>query len=94
MVGAQGAGASAAALLAAWAGATVDGCDPGGPSQYTPALEAAGLTVVATHDAAHVTREPHPDRQDHRDRTGRRKSASGENSHGKARAGKAGPRSS
>ena len=29
VVGAQGAGASAAALLAAWAGAEVDGCDPG-----------------------------------------------------------------
>ena len=37
VVGAQGAGASAAALLAAWAGAEVDGCDPGGPSPYTPA---------------------------------------------------------
>ena len=42
VVGAQGAGASAAALLAAWAGADVDGCDPGGPSQYTPALDAVG----------------------------------------------------
>ena len=55
VVGAQGAGASAAALLAAWAGADVDGCDPGGPSQYTPGLEAAGIVVAEAHDAAHVT---------------------------------------
>jgi UDP-N-acetylmuramate--alanine ligase len=54
VLGAQGAGASAAALLAAWAGADVDGCDPGGPSQYTPALDACGITVVPAHDAAHV----------------------------------------
>ena len=62
VVGAQGAGASAAALLAAWAGADVDGCDPGGPSQYTPALDAAGIVVAANHEAAHVTRDPHPGR--------------------------------
>ena len=54
VVGAAGAGASAAALLAAWAGADVDGCDPGGPSQYTPALDAAGITVHPAHDAAHL----------------------------------------
>ncbi len=54
VLGAQGAGASAAALLAAWAGADVDGCDPGGPSQYTPALEAVGVRVADHHDAAHV----------------------------------------
>ncbi|HYO42431.1 MAG TPA: cyanophycin synthetase [Candidatus Limnocylindrales bacterium] len=54
MVGAQGAGASAAALLATWAGADVDGCDPGGPSPYTPALDAAGVTVAGSHDPAHV----------------------------------------
>ena len=35
VVGAAGAGASAAALLAAWAGADVDGCDPGGPVAST-----------------------------------------------------------
>jgi UDP-N-acetylmuramate--alanine ligase len=62
VVGAQGAGASAAALLAAWAGAEVDGCDPGGPSQYSPALEAAGIVVAATHEAGHVTRGPRPGR--------------------------------
>ena len=46
VVGAAGAGASAAALLAGWAGAAVDGCDPGGPAPYTPALEAAGIEVA------------------------------------------------
>ena len=54
VVGAAGAGASAAALLAVWAGASVDGCDPGGPSTYTPALIAEGVPVADAHDAAHV----------------------------------------
>lgn len=54
VVGAAGAGASAAALLASAAGARVDGCDPGVPSQYTPALDAAGIGVAGSHDAAHV----------------------------------------
>ncbi len=54
IVGAHGAGASAAALLAAWAGADVDGCDPGGPSQYAAALDAVGVPVAPAHDAAHV----------------------------------------
>jgi UDP-N-acetylmuramate--alanine ligase len=54
VVGAAGAGASAAALLAAWAGAEVDGCDPGGGSQYTAALDAAGIRIAGRHDAAHV----------------------------------------
>jgi UDP-N-acetylmuramate--alanine ligase len=62
VVGAQGAGASAAALLAAWAGADVDGCDPGGPSQYAPALDAAGIVVAPGHDAAHVSGPRRPDR--------------------------------
>lgn len=62
VVGAAGAGASAAALLAHWAGAVVDGCDPGGSSQYTPALDAAGIAVAATHDAGHVHATPAPDR--------------------------------
>ena len=62
MVGAAGAGASAAALLAHWSGAIVDGCDPGGPSQYTPALDAAGIRVAPGHDPAHVRRSPPPDR--------------------------------
>jgi UDP-N-acetylmuramate--alanine ligase len=62
VVGAQGAGASAAALLAAWAGAEVDGCDPGGPSQYSAALEVAGVPVAPAHDPAHVTQDPAPER--------------------------------
>ncbi|HEX9044401.1 MAG TPA: cyanophycin synthetase [Candidatus Limnocylindrales bacterium] len=55
VVGIAGAGASAAALLARAAGAIVDGCDPGAPSQYTPALESAGIAIAASHDPAHVT---------------------------------------
>jgi UDP-N-acetylmuramate--alanine ligase len=62
VVGAAGAGASAAALLAAHAGAVVSGCDPGGPSPYSPALEALGIVVSAAHDPAHVTHPPRPDR--------------------------------
>ena len=55
VVGAAGAGASAAAYLAARAGATVTGCDPGAPSPYTPPLEALGISVTPAHDVAHVT---------------------------------------
>ena len=62
VVGAAGAGASAAVLHAAWAGAAADGCDPGGPSPYTVALDAAGITLAWEHSAAHVTRVPAPDR--------------------------------
>lgn len=54
VIGAAGAGASAAALLAAAAGADVSACDPGAPSAYTAALEACGLVVRTSHDAAHV----------------------------------------
>ncbi|MDQ2966435.1 MAG: Mur ligase family protein, partial [Chloroflexota bacterium] len=38
------------------------GCDPGGPSSYTPPLEAAGIALAWSHDPAHVTRAPRPDR--------------------------------
>jgi len=62
VVGAAGAGASAAVLHAAWAGAQPDGCDPGGPSPYTVAIEAAGIPLAWQHDAAHVRRIPPPDR--------------------------------
>ena len=62
VVGAAGAGASAAVLLSGWAGGTPDGCDPGGPSPYTDAIVAAGLDLAWEHDAAHVTRRPGPDR--------------------------------
>ena len=62
VVGIAGAGASAAAILAARAGAVVTGCDPGGPSPYTAAVEAAGIPIAWSHDAAHVTEGPPPDR--------------------------------
>jgi UDP-N-acetylmuramate--alanine ligase len=54
VVGAAGAGASAAALLAHYRGAVVSGCDPGGPSPYTPPLEAAGIALEWRHDPGHV----------------------------------------
>jgi UDP-N-acetylmuramate--alanine ligase len=62
VIGAAGAGASAAALLGHHAGARVDGCDPGTPSPYTPPLEAAGITVLRGHDPEHVRAVPSPDR--------------------------------
>ncbi len=62
IVGAAGAGASAAALLAAWAGADVDGCDPGGASQYTAALDTVGVPVAPSHDASHVRGGRRPSR--------------------------------
>jgi UDP-N-acetylmuramate--alanine ligase len=63
VVGAAGAGASGAALLAHHAGAVVTGCDPGGPSPYTPPLEAAGIALAWEHDPAHVNGNgPKPDR--------------------------------
>ena len=55
VVGAAGAGASAAALLAHHALAVVSGCDPGGPSPYTPALLAADVPLAWQHDPEHVT---------------------------------------
>ena len=54
VVGVAGAGASAAASLAQAAGAVVSGCDPGGPSPYTVAVEAAGIPISWSHDTAHV----------------------------------------
>jgi UDP-N-acetylmuramate--alanine ligase len=62
IVGVAGAGASAAALLARAAGAVVTGCDSGGPSPYTSALEAAGIPIAWRHDARHVATSPPPDR--------------------------------
>ncbi len=58
VVGVAGAGASAAALLAHHGGAAPSGCDRGGPSQYTPPLEAAGIPLAWRHDAAHVVASP------------------------------------
>ncbi|MBX3029170.1 MAG: UDP-N-acetylmuramate--L-alanine ligase [Chloroflexi bacterium] len=57
VVGAAGAGASAAAWLAARAGAVVTGCDPGAPSPYTAALDALDVAVADHHDPAHVARD-------------------------------------
>ena len=62
VVGAAGAGASGAALLARYAGATVTGCDPGAPSSYTPPLEAAGIEIAREHAVSHVTTVPPPTR--------------------------------
>lgn len=62
VVGAAGAGASAAALLAADAGAIVTACDAGGPSPYSEALARAGIALVTGHDASHVTAAPGPGR--------------------------------
>ena len=62
VVGAAGAGASAAALLAQYAGGIATGCDPGSPSPYTPALDSAGIEVAPGHDPAHVTTAPPPQR--------------------------------
>jgi UDP-N-acetylmuramate--alanine ligase len=62
VVGAAGAGASAAALLAHHAGAVVTGCDPGGASPYTPPLLEAGIALEWRHDPAHVTTHPRPER--------------------------------
>ena len=62
VVGAAGAGASGAALLARAAGAIVDGCDLAPISPYTVALAAEGIAVLEGHDPAHVTDGPRPDR--------------------------------
>lgn len=62
VIGVAGAGASAAALLAAGTGAMVSGCDAGGPSPYSPAVEAAGIPIAWAHDPRHVTDAPSPTR--------------------------------
>ena len=62
ILGIAGAGASAAALHAAAAGAIVTGCDPGGSSPYSAALEALGIAIAWSHHTSHVTDGPRPDR--------------------------------
>jgi UDP-N-acetylmuramate--alanine ligase len=57
VVGAGGAAAAAACLLAHHVGARTSGCDAGGPSQYTPPLQDAGIPLSWTHDPAHVVRD-------------------------------------
>lgn len=59
VVGAAGAGASAAAILAARAGALVTACDRSTDSPYVAAVEAAGVTVLEGHDASHVVTTEH-----------------------------------
>jgi len=54
VIGIAGAGASGTALLAAHAGAQVDGCDAAGPSTYTEPLTALGVSVATGHDPAHL----------------------------------------
>ena len=56
VLGAAGAGASAAVLLAKRAGAEVGGCDPGGPTPYTVALVDAGVPLAWEHSITHVER--------------------------------------
>lgn len=62
VLGIAGAGASAAAIHAAAQGAIVTGCDPGGPSPYTAALEALRIPMAWAHHASHVTDGPPLDR--------------------------------
>ncbi len=62
VIGAAGAGASAAALLAHEAGGAPDGCDPGAPSPYTAALTARSIVVADRHSRGHVTITPPPAR--------------------------------
>jgi UDP-N-acetylmuramate--alanine ligase len=62
VVGAAGAGASAAVLLAHHAGAQVSGCDPAGHSPYTLPIEALGIPLAGSHDPSHVTSPPVPER--------------------------------
>ncbi|MGH2463614.1 MAG: UDP-N-acetylmuramate--L-alanine ligase [Candidatus Limnocylindria bacterium] len=54
VIGIAGAGASGTALLAAQAGARMDGCDAAGPSAYTEPLTALGVNVTTGHDPAHL----------------------------------------
>lgn len=61
VLGAAGAGASAAVLLAHAAGAAPSGCDPGGPSSYTPPIEQLGVPLAWSHDRSHVV-DRRPDR--------------------------------
>jgi UDP-N-acetylmuramate--alanine ligase len=62
VIGAAGAGASAAALHARWAGAEVSACDVGGPSPYTAAFAGDAIPLATGHAADHVTTGPRPDR--------------------------------
>jgi UDP-N-acetylmuramate--alanine ligase len=54
LIGIAGSGAAGAAILLRHAGALVDGCDIEAPSPYTPALDAAGISVTIGHDPTHL----------------------------------------
>ena len=54
VIGIAGSGAAGVALLMHHAGVVVDGCDLDTPSPYTPPLAAAGVSVIAGHDPAHL----------------------------------------
>ncbi len=62
VVGAAGAGASAAVILADDQKAAVSGCDASGHSPYTPPIEARGIWLAGSHDPSHVTNWPAPER--------------------------------
>src|SRR5687768_12222419 len=55
VIGAGGAGASAALLLAHMAGADADGCDLEPDNPYTIPLEEAGVHLERGHSASHIT---------------------------------------
>jgi UDP-N-acetylmuramate--alanine ligase len=54
VIGIAGSGAAGTAVLLQGAGVIVDGCDLDVPSQYTPALDRAGIRLTAGHDPAHL----------------------------------------
>ena len=62
VLGIAGAGASAAAIHALAHGAIVTGCDSGGPSPYTAAVQALGIPIAWSHHPGHITDGPPPDR--------------------------------
>jgi UDP-N-acetylmuramate--alanine ligase len=60
VLGAAGSAASAALLLAKATGARASGCDAGGPTRYSEAVEAAGIPIAWRHDPAHVVTAGRP----------------------------------
>ncbi len=57
VIGAAGSAASASLLLGQAAGALVTGCDAGEPSDYSRAVEAAGIPITWQHLAGHIVDE-------------------------------------
>ena len=70
VIGAGGAAAAAACLLAHDVGARASGCDAGGPSPYTPPLEDAGIHLSWTHAPEHVAQAGSRNRGPHRGHEG------------------------